>query len=672
MKRIALLLLILSLATAALTVLNCGVPATYENSLGMKFVRIEPGSFEMGETDGEFDESPVHSVTLTKPFLMAVTEVTNAQYEAFDPSHKELRGKHGISNGDSEAVVNVSWEDAVRFCRWLSEKEGKTYRLPTEAEWEYACRAGTTTAFSCGDSLAAEYDRYQKENWSFEAVDLSVDSMPANPWGLRAMHGGVEEWCQDWYGPYVPEKASDPVGRIYGDFRVSRGGSHNTKPAYLRSANRMGALPGERNVMIGFRVVIGKIPRTALLPPSEPELWAQDVGQERYAWPEPSETPFFSGPVSYVKVPEGSNGPLFSHHNHCPAIAACPNGDVLAIWYTTNEENGRELAIAASRLRRGSESWDAPSLFWDGPDRNDHASDLLWDGEDTIYHFNGISSDATWGKLALIMRESTDSGATWSQARIIMPEHGLRHMPVAGVFTTREGYIVQPSDAVTIGHGGTAVVISRDGGESWYDPGEGKPAPVFEEGATGAWIAGIHAGVVQLEDGSLMALGRGDDINGKMPLSLSDNMGESWTYHASVFPPINGGQRLVLMRLKEGPILLVSFTDSSEKRNDPAWPAVDGMTVRDKNGKKRKVYGMFAALSFDEGKTWPVRKLVTPGKGRHELDGGAWTDQFVMDETHAEPMGYLAATQAPDGTIHLISSALHYRFNLAWLNEPMP
>jgi len=316
--------------------------------------------------------------------------------------------------------------------------------------------------------------------------------------------------------------------------------------------------------------------------------------------------------------------------------------------------------------------WDAPSLFWDGPDRNDHASDLLWDGGKTIYHFNGISSDATWGKLALIMRTSTDSGATWSKARLIMPEHGLRHMPIAGVFRTREGYIVQPSDAVTGGSGGTAVVISRDGGETWYDPGEGRPAPEFKEGASGAWIAGIHAGVVQLKDGSLMALGRGDDIDGHMPMSLSDDMGQTWTYHACEFPPINGGQRLVLMRLKEGPLLLVSFTDSSAKRKDPDWPSVDGLMIPDADGNRRRVYGMYAALSYDEGKTWPVKKLVSPGGRRRELDGGAWTDGFFLDASHAEPMGYLAATQAPDGVIHLISSALHYRFNLAWLTEPMP
>ena len=155
-----------------------------------------------------------------------------------------------------------------------------------------------------------------------------------------------------------------------------------------------------------------------------------------------------------------------------------------------------------------------------------------------------------------------------------------------------------------------------------------------------------------------------------MPQSISSDMGKSWTYSDSKFPPIGGGQRLVLMRLREGPILLVSFTDfrpAALKSKEPT-----GLLIEDSSGKQRRVFGMYAALSFDEGRTWPVRKLVTAGGAPRELDGGAHTDLFTMDDTHAEPAGYLAATQTPDGVVHLISSALHYRFNLAWLRTPMP
>jgi hypothetical protein len=356
---------------------------------------------------------------------------------------------------------------------------------------------------------------------------------------------------------------------------------------------------------------------------------------------------------------------MYSEHNHDPALVDCPNGDLLAIWYSCLTEAGRELTIVASRLRYGAEQWEPASVFWDAPDRNDHAPALWFDGRNTIYHFNGLSAAATWGNLALVMRSSVDSGATWSKARLIAPEHGLRHQPVESVFRTREGFIILPCDAGPGGSGGTVIHISRDNGKTWSDPGEGQPAPKFEDGATGHWIAGIHAGVVQLRDGSLMAFGRGNNINDRMPMSISSDMGKTWTYSASEFAPIGSGQRVILRRLLEGPILFISFTDSSRK-------APKGMLLHDSSGKERRVYGMFAALSFDQGRTWPVKRLLTCGGPARELDGGGNTGRFVMDETHAEPRGYLAATQTPDGLIHLISSKQYYVFNLAWLKQPMP
>ena len=147
-----------------------------------------------------------------------------------------------------------------------------------------------------------------------------------------------------------------------------------------------------------------------------------------------------------------------------------------------------------------------------------------------------------------------------------------------------------------------------------------------------------------------------------MPMSLSTDGGKTWTYHASEFPPIDGGQRLVLMRLREGPLLLISFTDHPLRTAE----ADRGMTFTDSEGREYRGFGLFAALSYDEGKTWPVRKLLTDGE-RRLLNGGAWTQFFEMDGTHAEPRGYMAATQTPDNMIHLLSSRLYYSFNLAWL-----
>jgi len=157
-----------------------------------------------------------------------------------------------------------------------------------------------------------------------------------------------------------------------------------------------------------------------------------------------------------------------------------------------------------------------------------------------------------------------------------------------------------------------------------------------------------------------MAFGRGQAIDGRMPMSLSDDLGETWIHEATEFPPIGGGQRLILKRLNEGPILFVSFTSGNRRA-----PEANGMTFTDENGNEFTGHGMFAALSFDEGKTWSSRKLLTPGAG--DYDGGAHTGPFTATPTRAEHAGYLAVTQTPDGVIHLISSRLHYRFNLAYL-----
>ena len=635
--------------------------ATVANSTGMKMIPVGPGEFDMGQREGgDRDERPAHRVTITAASHISATEVTNAQYEQFDPSHRELRGRNGLSAEDDEAVIFVSWHDAVGFCAWLSEREGKPYRLPTEAEWEYACRAGTDTPYSTGESLPEAFHRNQTLVWQPKPVSLRVGRTPPNPWGLFDMHGNVEEWCYDWYGPYEAAPQRDPVGRESGDFRVTRGGSHSTQLEFLRSANRSGALPEDKSWMIGFRVVMGELPRTAPLPVLPPARWARGVRQVACDWsgaPDPAK-PYFRGPMRYVRIPPGSNGPLFSKHNHCPALVNCPNGDLLAIWYTCRTEPGRELGIAASRLRRGASEWGAADSFWDTPDRNDHASAFLALEDGTLIHFNGVSAAATWGSLATVMRTSTDSGATWSRARLIMPEHGLHHMPVESAFRMTDGTLLLPCDAVTGGNGGTAVLLSRDNGTTWRDPGEGKPQPAFSDGGTGAWVAGIHAALVQLKDGRLMAHGRGDTIEGRMPRSISADGGETWTYGTTPFPPIGGGQRAVLLRLRQGPIFFASFAQRT--------------TVRDETGTERAVSGLFAALSYDEGETWPVHRLVTDDGPSRRVDGGGNTGVFVMGPSRAEPRGYLSVCQTPDDLVHLISSKQYYSFNLAWLEAPMP
>lgn len=265
-----------------------------------------------------------------------------------------------------------------------------------------------------------------------------------------------------------------------------------------------------------------------------------------------------------------------------------------------------------------------------------------------------------------MLRASQDNGVTWTSPQAIDARLIGRHQVISGTLLTSDGALIQNCDAVPGGNGGTALHISLDGGKTWNDPGEGKPKPTFIDGGTGkGTIAGIHAKVVELKDGRLLAFGRGDTINGRMPRSLSDDAGKTWTYHASPFPPIGGGQRLVLKRLQGGALLFVSFTSGNR-----SVPEANGMLFTDQEGNTFTGHGMYAAVSFDEGKTWPIRKLLTPGSG--EWDGGAWTGEFTATPTRAEHAGYLAATQTPDGVIHLISSRLHYRFNLPWLVAGVP
>jgi len=597
---------------------------------------------------------------------MGTTEITNAQFEQFAPEHRQLRGKLGFSKDDDEAVVFVSWVEAVAFCRWLSEKEGKPYRLPTEAEWEYACRAGTRTAYHTGETLPPAFHKNVRLSWfpsprtvdGGEVVPLHVGRTPPNPWGLYDMHGNVEEWVQDWYGPYAAGEQTDPVGRADGDFRVTRGGSHSTTLEYLRSANRLGTLPGDKSWLIGFRVVQGELPPTEPLRPVPSPRNARNVSQTVLAdlkhGPDPAR-PYFFGPRQYVHEPAENECPVFARHNHCPAIINCANGDLLAIWYTCRSEPGRELGIVASRLRYGETEWQPASDFWDAPDRNDHASALWVDERGTLYHFNGLSAAGTWGSLATILRTSNDHGATWSKARLIMPEHGLHHMPIESVLRTREGVILVPCDAVPGGSGGSVLLASRDDGRTWEDLGEGQPPPDFSDGGRGGFMAGIHAAFVQLTDGRLLAFGRGNNINGRMPQSVSDDLGKTWTYSASPFPGLGGGQRLAMVRLQEGPILFCSFGKN--------------VTVTDAAGGQRNVSGLFAALSYDEGRNWTIQRLISDDGPPRTVDGGGNTGRFTLSADTAEPRGYLSVCQTPDGVVHLITSKQHYRFNLAWLKK---
>jgi formylglycine-generating enzyme required for sulfatase activity len=275
----------------------------WRNSLGMDLTLIPAGQFAMGSPDAANGEFPLHQVTISRPFYLGKYKVTKGQFKKFVEAigyvtDTEADGgaswgytadkrqpfqarpefnwaDWGVDQSDGSPVVNVSWNDAMAFCYWLSQKDGKTYRLPTEAEWEYACRAGTTTRFYNGENaeeltqIANVLDAAAKaqipavseqlassDGWAFTSP---VGQFRPNNFGLYDMTGNAREWCADWYDKdyYATSPERDPAGPPSGFFRVSRGGGWNSPAALCSSARRGYGEPTARDFNLGFRVVQG-------------------------------------------------------------------------------------------------------------------------------------------------------------------------------------------------------------------------------------------------------------------------------------------------------------------------------------------------------------------------------------------------------------------------------
>ena len=275
---------------------------TIPDSHGITMVRIEPGTFTMGSPAGEVgrgDDESLHTVTLSKPFYMAETEITQDQYlpvmvpdytpifirqAAYEHSLPELhQGGPYVTESkylgptDKNPMEGISWAQAVEFCRELTRKEaragrvpaGYAYRLPTEAEWEYACRAGTTGAFNTAGNL--KYFCWGPDVGILKWTAPVKGERTANAWGLYDMHGNVYEWCLDWYGPYSRSDSIDPTGPARGNQKVARGGSWMSgvplgeddsdavRLRYMRAASRNRFPPGRPLSIIGFRPVLAPV-----------------------------------------------------------------------------------------------------------------------------------------------------------------------------------------------------------------------------------------------------------------------------------------------------------------------------------------------------------------------------------------------------------------------------
>ena len=282
-------------------------PKEITNSIGMKLVLIPAGKFIMGSPKDEkdrIDDENQHAVEITKSFYLGVYTLTVGQFRQFVKDSGYQTEAENSGNGgwgynaetksfawdkncnwqnvgwdqrDDHPVVNVTWNDTVAFCDWLSKKEGKKYRLPTEAEWEYACRAGTATRFYSGDNeetlkgVANIADASLKQKWSDGSGSVPWDDgypftapvgkFKPNAFGLYDMHGNVWQWCGDWYDKdyYKDSPRQDPQGPQEGGasaVRVFRGGSFYRGPRLCRSANRRSFAASSRTCCLGFRVVL--------------------------------------------------------------------------------------------------------------------------------------------------------------------------------------------------------------------------------------------------------------------------------------------------------------------------------------------------------------------------------------------------------------------------------
>ena len=633
-------------------------PATqFVNSVGMTMVPIPPGEFLMGAGERSFelgpktdmskdapywDETPVHKVALTYCFFMSRTEVTAEQFRQFRP---DFTGRQEFPPW----AAGVSWNDAAAFCRWLSDKEGKPYRLPTEAEWEYACRAGTGTMFWCGEQPPTE--------------DI-------NPWGLANMHSAVPEWCMDWHGEYPRVDQADPVGPASGWARVVRGGPVSSEialghregrerlaAAFCRSANRCSLPPDCPQPasqdppphFVGFRVVEAPLPATRPLPVRPPfalDCVKQSPGAA--TGPDPAQ-PYFKARQLMAVPPDlrmpddiislgldrGNQGKL-----HSGGYTVCPNGDLLGICFSSTfgkSESAPNATFVVTRLRRGAEQWDMPELFYDLSGLNDQSA-LLWNDGGRLWFFGG---GREFDDVPFRYTTSDDSGATWSELKvpvIVGPRGPFQAQPISHAFRGPDGTIYVACD----GRGPTSFLwASRDEGATWFD--------------TLGRTTGRHSVFAVLRDGRILAIGgKGSKIDGYMPKCYSADWARTWSEPAKTpFASQGSNQRPALVRLASGRLFFAADFQLLACLRNPPPPDI---TQR----------GAFVALSDDEGETWHIKKLdlARPHDG--------WNGQPTKKvDTDAATLGYCAAAQAGDGVIHLFTSkcrpAMHFEMNEAWI-----
>lgn len=625
-----------------------GIPAT---------VAVSPGTFRMGADaaplrpaitkgygvmstrpgHGDFDEVPAHTVRITHPFRISVTQVSPAEYEQFDPTYKPHASTPAYAAG-------VSWEQAMAYCRWLTKKTGKPWRLPTEAEWEYVARAG-------GDKI-------------FGASDTPVPLDQPNAFGVENQEVGRPEWTLDNYGPYQPGDQADPTGASSSMTKAIRGGGLDwrhtatktspdlnvpaTAPYFSRPANRASLPPSyaSQTGNVGFRVVQAPMPAPHVTPPQryffetavhQLSITGTPALSKSIDHPD-AQKPFYRTHELFPNLAGKSMpgvgwrlglAPGLGINYHNSAIQVLPNGDLLAAFYNTpDREDDPDQTVMVLRRRAGTNDWDMPEPFPVFADAG-LAAPVIWN-DPKFQSQPGGRIWFFWGFARLIgappfaWATSNDNGATWSEAHFPQfPEPIGRYVsqPINSIVRGPDGAIYIPTDSTgrdPDGNGSISVVWkSADDGKTWFD--------------TGGRTAGRHTTIVFAQNGDLLGFGgKNSNIEGRMPLATSHDYGTSWTKSKLPFDPLASGERPSVIRLLDGKLFFVAdFNPKNQKHNHKD--------------------GAYVALSSDDGNTWTIKRLPS----------------------NILTVGYTTATQGPDGIIHIATTknTVNYEIELneAWL-----
>jgi hypothetical protein len=513
-----------------------GAPEAMTNTLGMEFIRLTAGSFTVGAgtvpptAGAEYDEQPAHQVTISEPFYLLKLPVSQADF---------------ARSGLGRSAADVSWNDAAAFCAWLSKKEQRTYRLPTEAEWVFAS---------------------QSEDFGPHA----------------------REWVQDWHANVGFDPVTNPCGPITGLTKVIREGTKRLSLSPDATSSPWG-LP-----VTSFRMVLEIEPRKGTHTPAPFTQSAVKQGSEPALLGPNPKLPYFTVRFALPIPPENDtnlSGPLTGldqavmAHQHSPGFEILPNGDALAIYFSAKDSRGESESDSSTRfvqarLRYGAEEWDPPELFYDFKQFNEQ-SGLLWREGHTVRFFGGgrgLSSE-----LPFKMAVSTNNGVNWtlSLPRLDAQAQDFTAQPIVNAFRGSDGAIYFAMDAAK---DASLLWRSSDDGVHWHDMG----------GRT----AGRHSTIVPLDDkGNLLSIGgKRTSINGWSPLNRSSDWGANWAEAvASPFPALGGNQRPCMIRLANGHLF---FATDSYNRKDGAAPA----------GWKYGA-GCVVAVSTNNGAQWRIKRL---------------------------------------------------------------